>query len=107
MHLHGYTAYRLVLAFMLTATAFGCGSEGESDEAVEETSAALEAQAQPVGNTCCPQGDSWFISEHSPGDVFYDHNGDGLICFKPVPGTGGSSVDEPGFSIKDNNNPCP
>ncbi|MDI1450215.1 hypothetical protein [Polyangium sp. 6x1] len=107
MHMHDSTAYRLALAFMLTTTAFGCGSEGDAVDAVAETSAALEPQAQPEGHDCCPQGDAW-SEPVAPdvGDEVYDHNDDGLICFKFIGGQGGNSVPAPGFTIKDNNNPC-
>jgi hypothetical protein len=48
----------------------------------------------------CPPEDGWFLTPPSPGDVFYDKNGDGLICVKGVPGRG-SSVDVPGFTARD------
>jgi plasmid stabilization system protein ParE len=46
----------------------------------------------------CPPG--FEIFEHSPGDVFFDRNGDGFVCVKEVPGRG-SSRDEPGFTVVD------
>ena len=98
------TAKRVLLpvCFMVTATVFGCGG---SDTAVEQD-VSTESKAQTTNNFCCPKGDSWFISDPAPEDEFYDKNQDGLICFKPVNGRG-SSIPEPGFTIKDNNNPCP
>jgi hypothetical protein len=46
----------------------------------------------------CPPGFELF--GHSPGDVFFDRNGDGFVCVKEVPGRG-SSVDEPGNTVID------
>jgi hypothetical protein len=101
MKLHDHTAYRIALASMLAATAFGCRSFHDAVE--EEGSAELEIQSED--NRCCPQGDHWSVSAPSPEDVFFDNNQDGLICVRFVNGQG-SSRDVPAFSIKDNNNPC-
>ena len=48
----------------------------------------------------CPPNGGWFLTPPSPGDVFFDHNGDGLICVKGVNGQG-SSRDSPGFTARD------
>jgi hypothetical protein len=65
--------------------------------------AAAAVAVVPAGNAEAPfpcPPDGWFLTEPSPVDVFYDHNGDGLICVKGVPGRG-SSVDVPGFTARD------
>jgi hypothetical protein len=64
----------------------------------------LALAVSPAGNASapfpCPPEDGWFLTEPSPGDVFFDLNGDGLICVKGVPGRG-SSRDVPGFTAMD------
>jgi hypothetical protein len=73
---------------------------------VVAATAALAATVVPAASAeapfpCPPETAGWFLTSPSPGDVFFDHNGDGLICVKFVGPGRGSSRDVPGFTARD------
>ena len=64
----------------------------------------------PSNNTCCPPGWMGPVGWSHSSNMFRDNNGDGLLCFKDLPGKVKVKGNNQGPILsrnwKDNNQPC-